>query len=83
MNIENNFLDFIEKELIPYIEKNYPATSYKTFVGHSYGGIAVLNALFERPQLFNNYIAIDPSLWWDDQILLRVADSVFNKNNYV
>ena len=78
----DNFLDFVEKELMPYIEKNYPASPYKTYVGHSYGGIAVLNAMFRRPQLFTNYIAIDPSLWWDDQVLLPVADSVFGRNNY-
>jgi predicted alpha/beta superfamily hydrolase len=78
----NNFLDFIEQELIPYIENKYPATSYKTYVGHSFGGIAVLHALFQRPQLFNNYIAIDPSLWWDDQVLLPIADSVFDAINY-
>jgi predicted alpha/beta superfamily hydrolase len=78
----DKFLDFMEKELVPYIEKKYPATGYKTYVGHSYGGIAVLNALFTRPGLFNNYIAIDPSLWWDDQVLLPIADSVLGQNNY-
>ncbi len=78
----DNFLDFIEQELIPYIDTKYPATNYRTYVGHSYGGIAVLHALFERPQLFKNYIAIDPSLWWDDQVLLPIADSVFSNNNY-
>jgi len=78
----NNFLDFIEQELIPYIDKKYPAASYKTYVGHSFGGIAVLHALFEQPQLFNNYIAIDPSLWWDDQVLLPIADSVLSNGNY-
>jgi len=78
----DDFLDFLEQELVPYIEKNYPATIYRTYVGHSYGGIAVLHALFERPQLFNNYIAIDPSLWWDNQVLLPIADSVFSNKNY-
>ena len=73
----NNFLDFMEKELIPYIEKKYPVSGYRTLVGHSFGGLTVINALLDRPQLFENYVAIDPSLWWDDQLLLKKADSVF------
>jgi predicted alpha/beta superfamily hydrolase len=78
----NKFLDFMEDELIPHIEKTYPATSYKTFVGHSFGGLSVINALITRPQLFNNYVAIDPSLWWDDQAFLNVADSVLTLNKF-
>ena len=38
----NKFLDFMEKELIPHIEKSSPASSYRTFVGHSFGGLSVL-----------------------------------------
>ena len=78
----NNFLDFLEKELIPHIEKTYPASDYRTFVGHSFGGLAVINALLERPYLFNNYVSIDPSLWWDDKKLLNKAEKVFAENNY-
>ena len=77
-----NFLDFLEKELIPHIEKTYPASGYRTFVGHSFGGLAVINALVERPYLFNNYVSIDPSLWWDDRKLLSKAEKVFTENNY-
>lgn len=68
-----NFADFIEKELIPYIDKNYPTTSYKTYVGHSFGGLTVINTLVTRPKMFNNYVAIDPSLWWNDQGTLNLA----------
>jgi len=77
-----NFLNFIEKELIPHIEKNYPASSYRTFVGHSLGGLTVVDALVDRPDLFNNYVAIDPSLWWDDQELLKRAEDVMSKTIY-
>jgi len=78
----DKFLDFIEKELIPQVEEHYPATGYRTFIGHSFGGIAVLNALLERPHMFANYVAIDPSLWWDDRVLLKKADSIFSKSTY-
>lgn len=78
----NKFLDFIEKELIPHVEEKYPATNYKTFVGHSFGGLSVVNALINRKELFNNYVAIDPSLWWDDRAFLNVADSILTKNKF-
>jgi predicted alpha/beta superfamily hydrolase len=78
----NKFLDFMEKELIPHIDKTYPASTYKTFVGHSFGGLSVINALINRQHLFNNYVAIDPSLWWDNQAFLKVADSILSGNKF-
>ncbi|PCJ90960.1 MAG: esterase [Flavobacteriaceae bacterium] len=78
----NKFLDFMEDELIPHIEKTYPAATYRTFVGHSFGGLSVINALINRQHLFNNYVAIDPSLWWDNQAFLNVADSILSTNTF-
>ncbi len=77
-----NFLNYIEKELIPHIEKNYPASNYRTFVGHSLGGLTVIDALVDRPEIFDNYIAIDPSLWWDDEIMVKRADSALSLSKY-
>jgi len=78
----NKFLDFIEMELIPHVEKTYPASSYRTFVGHSFGGLSVINALVNRQNLFNNYVAIDPSLWWDNRAFLNFADSQLSENKF-
>ena len=78
----NNFLDFVEEELIPHMEKAYPASGYRTFVGHSFGGLSVINALVTRPELFSNYVAIDPSLWWDNRGFLNFADSLLTKNRF-
>lgn len=76
-----NFLDFMEKELMPYIEDTYPVANHKVFVGHSLGGLTVINALVQRPHMFNNYIAIDPSLWYDDQNLLKKSEAILSKSN--
>lgn len=73
-----NFLRFMETELIPQIESTYRTMPYRVFVGHSFGGITTLNALYTKPQLFNAYVAIDPSLWWDDRTLLKQAKSHFD-----
>jgi predicted alpha/beta superfamily hydrolase len=77
----DEFLAFMGKELIPYIESKYPVTGYRTFVGHSFGGLLVIHALYKHSQLFDNYVAIDPSLWWDDGILLRTTDSVLKNTD--
>lgn len=76
------FLDFIEKELIPYIDQSYPTAPYRTYVGHSFGGLSVINALITKSHIFNNYIAIDPSLWWDNQAFLNYADSILTVKNF-
>lgn len=77
-----NFSLFIEKELIPYIEVNYPATGYRTLIGHSYAGLFTINMLINHSGTFDNYIAIDPSLDWDDQKLLKQSKVLLSKDDY-
>jgi predicted alpha/beta superfamily hydrolase len=67
------FTEFIEKELIPYVDSHYPTAPYRMLIGHSFGGLLVVNTLFHHPALFNSYLAVDPSLWWDNQKLLKEA----------
>jgi len=74
----DKFLEFMEQELIPFVEEKYPVTSYRTFVGHSFGGLTAVYALFSHPELFSNYVAIDPSMWWDDQLLVKETDVVLS-----
>lgn len=68
------FMNFVSKELFPFIEKTYRSNGYKVLVGHSFGGLAAINNLLTAP-LFNAYIANDPSLWWDNELLIRKTDS--------
>ncbi len=78
----NNFTSFFQNELIPYIEKTYPVTNYRTLIGHSYGGLFTINALINHSDVFDNYLAIDPSLDWDSQKLLKQAKNVLSHKNY-
>jgi uncharacterized protein len=64
------FLDFFEKELIPYVDGAYRTAPYRIFAGHSLGGLFALDALVERTGLFNATIAASPSLSWDDDVIL-------------
>lgn len=77
-----NFARFLGEELIPYIEEKYPVTSYRTLIGHSYGGLFTLYTLLNKPELFANYLAIDPSLDWDNQKLLREAQDILSLNRF-
>jgi predicted alpha/beta superfamily hydrolase len=76
------FTEFIESELIPYIENNYPVTNYRTLIGHSYGGLFTVNTLMKHPDLFENYLAIDPSLDWDNQKLLKKCSHIFSREDF-
>ena len=77
-----NFSKFIEKELIPFIENKYPVTNFRTLIGHSYGGLFAIYTLINHPGLFNNYLAIDPSLDWDDQKLIKDANGLLETQKY-
>ena len=76
------FTQFIEKELIPFVEKKYPVTQYRTLVGHSYGGLFTINTLLYHRDLFENYLAIDPSLDWDNQKLLKASKTILANTDY-
>jgi uncharacterized protein len=76
------FISFIEKELMPYIEKNYPTEPYKMLIGHSFGGLTVMQTFVHHTNLFNSFICIDPSMWWDKQILLKESKKVLSNNKY-
>lgn len=77
-----NFITFLEKELRPYIEKNYRTSGYNVLNGHSFGGLTAVNVLLNHTKLFNSYIIIDPSLWWDNEIMIKKTDSVFAKKDF-
>ncbi len=77
-----NFTEFIGKELMPYIETHYPVAPYRTLIGHSFGGLFVINTLINHTDMFNAYIAIDPSLWWDDQKLMKQGETFLRENRF-
>lgn len=74
-------LEFIEKELTPYIESKYRTLDYKILAGHSIGGLFIINAALKKPSLFNNYIAISPALWWEDNAINTVAKNIYESKS--
>jgi predicted alpha/beta superfamily hydrolase len=76
------FMSYITKELIPHIDANYPTTSYKTFIGHSVGGLTVVNTLIHEPSLFNSYISLDGALWWNKHNVVKEAIPLLKSQNF-
>jgi len=66
-----NFAAFLEKELIPYIDSKYQTQPFKLLIGHSFGGLTVMNIVTNHTKMFNAYIAIDPSMWFDKERFLK------------
>lgn len=67
------FRKFIRDELMPQVKGRYRTTNETAIVGESLAGLFVVETLLLEPDLFDTYIAFDPSLWWNDQKL--VADA--------
>jgi predicted alpha/beta superfamily hydrolase len=67
------FISFIEKEVMPHIDSAYPTEPFRLLIGHSFGGLTAMNTLIHHTKLFNSYVIIDPSMWWDHKRLLGEA----------
>ncbi|MEO6820668.1 MAG: alpha/beta hydrolase-fold protein [Ginsengibacter sp.] len=76
----DKFISFLEKELQPFIQKKYKTNSSKTIIGESLGGLLASEILFTKPALFDKYIIISPSIWWDNGSLLNLKSDGFIKS---
>lgn len=63
------FRDYLERDVIPFIESHYRAGPRRAILGESLAGLFVVDAFIEQPLLFQDYIAVSPSLWWDNKAL--------------
>ncbi|PZX57821.1 alpha/beta hydrolase [Algoriphagus chordae] len=77
----SNFIKFIDEELKPFINNKYPTENNNTIIGHSTGGLFVLYSFLHHENSFDNYLAIDPSLWWDKENLVKETQEQLNKGN--
>lgn len=73
------YIAFLAKELQPFIEKKYRASSDRTVIGESFAGLLATEILLKHRSLFNNYIIMSPSLWWGNESLLHEAPSLLKK----
>lgn len=79
----DKFLKFFETELIPHIESKYRTLPFRALAGHSLGGLFAVHAMTSKPELFNSYIAVSPSLQWDNFVMVDRAKEFFkNRKDY-
>jgi predicted alpha/beta superfamily hydrolase len=69
-----SFTDYLCKELRSKINKAYRTNGTNILVGHSFGGLFALTTLFRHPELFDSYVALDPSFWWDNGVIYHIAN---------
>lgn len=77
------FLKFLKNELIPKIESDFSADTarvQRVILGHSLGGLCGAYAFAADNNLFGNYLLLSPSLWWDNEITLRLESATRNAN---
>lgn len=74
------FISFLEQELQPFIDRNYKTNTSKTIIGQSLGGLLLTEILLTKPSLFNKYIIVSPSLWWDNGSLLTKSSEILSAN---
>lgn len=67
------FRNFVNDQLIPEISKRYPTNGKRGIIGESVAGLFVTETFLLKPEMFNFYIAFDPSLWWNDKHLVKTA----------
>lgn len=76
------FLAFLKKELIPFIESKFRTLNEdRTLMGSSYGGLFTLYAMFHETGLFRRYVLTSPALGFDNGIVSRYEKSFSEKNS--
>jgi hypothetical protein len=74
------FLEFLRDELFPFLETNYRVAPNRTVVGWSFGGLCALYAAVAMPSLFQAYLCMGPSVWWDDDLVVKqFAQAAFDR----
>lgn len=76
------FNQFLTQELRSVIDNTYRTNGHNMLIGHSYGGLFTLNTFLKHNSFFDTYLAIDPSLWWDQGKLSKEAKSLIEQQNF-
>ena len=78
----DNFRKFIKNELVPTINKKYRTTAKKAIIGESLAGLFVVETFLLDAEMFDYYIAMDPSLWFNEQYLVKNFETLVQDKNY-
>jgi len=73
----DKFIRFMESELLPQMENKYKINGNRTLIGESLGGLLATEILLKNAALFNKYIIVSPSLWWDNGSILTLNSATY------
>ncbi|PNX52318.1 MAG: hypothetical protein BV458_10210 [Thermoplasmata archaeon M9B2D] len=73
------FLEFLKIELIPLVEERYRTHPFRILAGWSLGGLLTIHSFLYHPNLFSAYLAISPSLWWDEDLYVERTKSLLSQ----
>jgi hypothetical protein len=76
----DKFIEFLKLELFPFIEANYRTQPYRILSGWSLGGLFTVYTYLEYSNLFSAYLAISPSLWWDEDLYVKRTKAYLEQN---
>ena len=79
----DKFIRFLQNEIQPYIDSDYRTNNIKTIIGQSLGGLLATEILLKNPELFDNYIIVSPSMWWNDEKLLQTKPKPYDSNKSI
>jgi hypothetical protein len=77
----DNFIKFMQKELMPFVEKNYRTQPFNLLLGHSLCGMFSVYTLFTHPDMFNAHIAVSPYLMYNDKFVVKKVESMLNEKS--
>jgi predicted alpha/beta superfamily hydrolase len=77
------FLEFMEKELVPYVEKNFNTSKIRLFAGNSRGGLLVMYSLIRKPDLFSGRFCFSTPMWRQNNLLVSKVDSFVMANKKI
>lgn len=77
------FIQFLETELQPFVKSSFRTEGPTTIIGQSLGGLLATEILFKKPDMFDNYVIVSPSLWWNDEKLLKTEFAPYDSSKSI
>lgn len=72
----DDFLEFLDRELFPHVDRTYRTAPSRTIVGWSFGGLFAMYSAAARPELFDRYLCVSPAIWWDSDLVYELYRDV-------
>jgi predicted alpha/beta superfamily hydrolase len=69
----SRFRRFLSDEVQQFVDSRFRTNGETALMGESLAGLFVVETFLKEPQMFDDYVAVSPSLWWDGGQLARQA----------